>query len=536
MAPNTPTMQPLTVMRSRVVSAIVVAAVVAAAIVVAPPSAAAQPVTVRVMTLNILYGGDELDLETGGWCSRPRGCRDALRQVVRTIRRSGADVVGLQEPINNTGWIANRLGWHADARNHVISRYPVIDPPTGRGIYAFVELAPGEVIAVANVHLPSTPYSPYMIRNGRPRDRIIRVEERYRLPEIQRHLRVLPRLAARGIPVFFTGDFNSPSHLDYTRTAVEARGLPYTIRWPVAKALADAGFRDSYRDAHPDPVATPGFTWTPGVPRLRANEVHDRIDWVLAAGPSTTLSSELVGEVGGPDVDIEVDPYVTDHRGVVSAFTVTPGAPPIMVAPSQRRVFRGDDLAVRFHARGRAGERVALVPAGGRPADALRSRRTGGSTDGEVMFRTAGMRRGAYDAILVGPAGRALSRMTFWLYPPGTEPHVWTSRRVFRQGEPIELSWRAAPGNRYDWFGIFRPGDQHPLAHVCDAGYCGNWRYLLYGYADSKVQGSTRFGPGSFPGYAEWPLKRGWYEIRMFADDGYRLLAVSPPFRVLKRR
>jgi endonuclease/exonuclease/phosphatase family metal-dependent hydrolase len=512
-----------------------VLALVASTLFLPASPAAAQPVTVRVMTFNILYGGDELDLDTGTWCTQPRGCRDALKQIVRTIRRSGADVVGLQEPINNSRWIAGRLGWHANPRNHLISRYPLIDPPAGRGIYAFVELAPGEVIAVANTHLTSTPYSPYMIRNGQPRDRIIRVEERYRLPEIQRQLKVLPRLADRGIPVFFTGDFNSPSHLDYTRAAVDARGLPYPIRWPVAKALADVGFRDSYRDAHPDPVAKPGFTWTPGVPRLRVNEVHDRIDWVLAAGPSTTVSSELVGETGGPDVDIEMDPYVTDHRGVVSEFTVTPGTPPIFAAPAERRMFRGEDLTVRFHAQGRVGERIAIVPAGRNPDAALRSRSTGGAMDGEVTLRTGGLSRGAYEAVLVGPRGRALSRGAFWLYPPGTEPRVRTGARTYTQGERIDVSWTAAPGNRYDWLGIYRPGELHPLAYVCDATYCRNWRYLRYVYTDARVEGSTRFGPGSLVGYGDWPLKRGWYEIRLQADDGYRLLAVSEPFRVVKR-
>ena len=80
--------------------------------------------------------------------------------------------------------------------------------------------------------------------------------------------------------------------------------------WPVSKALADAGFRDSYRDAHPDPVARPGLTWTPGTPppRIKPTETLDRIDWVMASGPSTTLASRLVGEAGGPDVDVGVDP------------------------------------------------------------------------------------------------------------------------------------------------------------------------------------------------------------------------------------
>ena len=109
------------------------------------------------------------------------------------------------------------------------------------------------------------------------------------------------------MPVFLTGDMNSPSYLDWTPAVAAVRPqVAFPLVWPVSKALADAGFRDSYRDAHPDPVARPGLTWTPGTPppRIRPTETLDRIDWVMASGPSTTVASRLVGEVGGPDVDV----------------------------------------------------------------------------------------------------------------------------------------------------------------------------------------------------------------------------------------
>ena len=98
----------------------------------------------------------------------------------------------------------------------------------------------------------------------------------------------------------------------------------------ISKRLArpvNAGLRDSYRAVHPDPVTIPGFTWTPGGPEGDPHEVHDRIDWVLSAGPSTALESTVVGEASGPDVGIGFDPWPTDHRGVVSTFRVTPTLP-----------------------------------------------------------------------------------------------------------------------------------------------------------------------------------------------------------------
>ena len=42
------------------------------AIVLLPSPATASPVTVKVMTLNIFYGGDEWNLDIGQWCLSKR--------------------------------------------------------------------------------------------------------------------------------------------------------------------------------------------------------------------------------------------------------------------------------------------------------------------------------------------------------------------------------------------------------------------------------------------------------------------------------
>ena len=88
---------PLTRTRSTILAlAAVVVVLVVATLSVAPARVAAAGPTVelRVMTLNIFYGGDEIDLHTGSWCHRPAGCPETLAKVVEAIRASGADVVG----------------------------------------------------------------------------------------------------------------------------------------------------------------------------------------------------------------------------------------------------------------------------------------------------------------------------------------------------------------------------------------------------------------------------------------------------------
>jgi hypothetical protein len=497
-------------------------------------AAAAPSVRLRVMTLNIFYGGDEWTLVHHHWCYRPAGCPETTDQVIAEIRASGADIVGMQEGTGNGCPIAMRLGWYCSRRLQVISRFPLIDPPGGGGVYIYAEVEPGRVVALANVHLPSDPYGPYLVRDGGSLADVLDLENTVRLPAIQPQLSALPQLAGAGIPVYLTGDFNSPSHLDWTAAVAAVReDVRYPVVWPVSKALEDIGLRDSYREVYADPIANPGFTWTPpdtleSVP----DEVFDRIDRVLSAGPTHTLDSQVVGEGGNPDVDIAIDPYPTDHRGVVSTFEVTPAVPPPFAAVAERRVFAGDRLSVLFHA-GAGDDRIGVVPAGGGAGSAIASEPTGGATDGTVEFDTTSIAPGAYQAALLHGA-TVVSRSPFWLYARGTPTSVGTSKQVYTVGEPIDVWWDAAPGNKWDWLGIYKPGDgPEPLAAICTGGYCGNGHYLLYEYMNASITGATAFTSASAPGYLSWPLGPGNYQIRMLEDDGYRLLASSATFKIV---
>ena len=502
--------------------------------------AAPATATLRVMTFNIFYGGDERNQATGGWCASPMGCQKTFAKVVEAIRASGADIVGLEEAEHNTARIAQALGWYASERLQIVSRYPLIDPPGGDAVYVFAELAPGEIVALANVHLPSDPYGPYLVRDGISRAKLRALEESLRLPAIAEQLEVLPPLAAAGIPVFLTGDFNSPSHLDWTAAVAAVRPVVrFPFRWPVSAALEQAGFRDSYREAHPDPVAVPGFTWTPGGPESNPREVHDRIDWVLAAGPAIALESRIVGESGRRDVAVAVDPFPSDHRGVVSTFELTPATPPVLVAGERRRLSVGDALDVVFHALGEPDERVAIVPAGQPPDHAVAEQPTGAGnpTDGRLTFPTVSLPPGAYEAILLAGDGSVLSRSAFWLYEPGSPTTLTTSKGVYRAGERITVSWTNAPGMRWDWVGIYRPrsGKHNPYATTCNAGSCGNGSYLLYEYTGTAIEGSVSFTRRSSAGAGSWPLAPGTYEVRYLLDDGYRLIARSARFTVAPR-
>jgi len=496
----------------------------------ASPAPAADPsMTLKVMSFNIFYGGDELNLQTRQFCKDPAGCPETLDQVAVAIRASGADVVGLEEATMNTCPLAQKLGWHCSPRTQIISRYPIVDPPGANGLYVFVEPLPGRVVAVSDVHLPSDPYGPYEIRDGATLDQVLRLENDLRVPDIQDELRALPPLAARGIPVFLTGDFNTPSHLDWTQAVADTRAdVPFPVQWPVSKALTNVGFRDSFRVVHPDPVAKPGFTWTPGSPEGEKVEVHDRIDWVLSMGASAT-DSKVVGEGGNPNTDIAVDPWPSDHRGIVSTFSVTPALMPVLVAVEERSLEQGQTVRVRFH----GGASVALV----RGTTTVTSKSTGGAADGTLSFSTTNLAPGASQAVLRNSSGQALSRSPFWLYARGAVTTVTTNKTTYKVGEPITVAWTKAPGMKFDWLGVYTAGSgaDNPNNSTCSAGQCGNGHYLVYTYTNASIEGSTTFDAATSQiGYTSWPLATGNYEIRLLVDDGYRSVASSPKFKIVQ--
>ena len=486
--------------RATTVLAVVVAATLGAA---APAGAAPRtPVDVRVMSFNVWLGGEVLD--SGA--------------VVRAIRDSGADIVGLQEAEGNTARIARALGWpYWSDRLHVVSRLPLLDPPTARGAYVLAQVRPGQVFALANEHLTSDPYGPYLVRDSRTIARVLRNERAARVPEIRAALRGVRPALDRGIPTLLTGDFNSPSHLDWTPATVGVRaGLRYPVPWPVTRAVAAAGFQDTYRAVHPDPVANPGITWTFGYPfpRLRRNEVVDRIDYVHASAGVQVLDSGIAGPSGTPDVTVPVDPWPSDHRAVISTVRLTPAVPPLLASVLDRRVERGDRILVRYAAQpGQPRMTLRIVRHGGAPGDALlQLPPQEAGYYGAVRFGSGGLRPGTYDALLVDASGQVRSRAPFWVVRRGARPVVRVPATL-RARSPIRVAWRNAPADRFDWVGIWKAGEADLFA------------YRGFAYTGARVAGRTRL-PG---------LPPGRYVARLLADDGYAVLAQAT-FTVAARR
>lgn len=146
--------------------------------------------------------------------------------------------------------------------------------------------------------------------------------------------------------IFFGGDFNEPSHLDWaeaTKDIYDHRGL--IVPWEVSTMLEQACFKDIYREIHPNPVTHPGFTFPSDnedmdISRLtwapQADE-RERIDFIYyfpdkqlipknayIVGPSKSIANNQRVEEEGQDIFLQpLGIWPTDHRGVLAEFTFT---------------------------------------------------------------------------------------------------------------------------------------------------------------------------------------------------------------------
>ncbi|MFJ3823960.1 HAD-IA family hydrolase [Streptomyces nodosus] len=269
------------------------------------------PHRLRVMSWNLWLGGSKVD--------------DHRAKQLKTVLETGVDVVALQETGGTAAEeLAEALGWHhhrAGENLGVISRYPITarfgDPEVGFYGAAGVRLriGPGREIDVWTAHLHYTPYGPYEAAFDGLGAADLIAHEGVRLAQMRDTLRRIGESAEEDVPLVLAGDFNCPSHLDRTE-----------VDWPVTRAAEEAGLRDSFREAHPDPAAAPGHTWSPIHPVHEDGsgrpEPQDRIDYVLHRGLVVLDSRTHVSGTPRPWPDVFGNDWPSDHAAVITTFAV----------------------------------------------------------------------------------------------------------------------------------------------------------------------------------------------------------------------
>ena len=281
----------------------------------------------RAMTFNLWHGGDAVKL--------PREV--SIHGQLMAIRAAKADVVGFEEQTSNHSdntsrakILADSLGWHCHLVNGscaIISRFPMKEIPSVSGKNAqavILELENGKQVAFGVMHLMYTPYEPYDIADKKMKTTAEAEQSarETRLYQVEAMLQDISEIRRAGLPIILVGDFNEPSCLDWTAKAIAERNdptLPFAVNWPATATLLQVGFADAYRDIYPDVFAKPGYTWTARPGLFRNPEVLDRIDFIYHTKQLKTSDVWVIGEKAD-DVDIQIEPWPSDHRAVAAEF------------------------------------------------------------------------------------------------------------------------------------------------------------------------------------------------------------------------
>ncbi len=259
----------------------------------------------------------------------------------------------------------------------LISKYPIVESsqifPDATHRYARSTIfralvkVDGHEVAVYTAHLDGLHYACYLPKgysgnNWKPLDKPVRNLEviladnlkSWRDEAIACFLKVAAEDQKLGRIVILGGDFNEPSHLDWTQETAQMRehfGL--VVPWHTSVALQKAGFQDAFRVMYPDPVQYPGFTfptdckkapidtteareklaWAPGA------DERERIDYIYfypgksnlklkkaqAFGPAGMIlkAQRVTGDQGKDEIlpPQKPDDWPSDHRGVYAEWT-----------------------------------------------------------------------------------------------------------------------------------------------------------------------------------------------------------------------
>ena len=287
-----------------------------------------NPDTLRVLVCNLWHGGNEIN--------------NGPEKALQLIKDSGADICLLQESHDIKGprpkfglWAAEELGWNAwmGDSTHLCVLSPYKFKQTfirskQHCVGAELEDHKGRTIHAFTVWIESKHYTPYHLRDH-PQStdaELLACETTHsrRLKQATGILRYLEqnKLDSLQTPLLVGGDWNNPSHLDWTQGVEEVFPPRRPLPFPVSMQMEKNGFIDIYRNLYPDPFTHPGNTWTP----LRSSVPQDRIDRLYyksnQAVPQlrpvrTTLYPEVLEDESIPTPERQ---FSSDHAALLIEF------------------------------------------------------------------------------------------------------------------------------------------------------------------------------------------------------------------------
>uniref|UniRef100_A0A914I3Z6 Endonuclease/exonuclease/phosphatase domain-containing protein n=1 Tax=Globodera rostochiensis TaxID=31243 RepID=A0A914I3Z6_GLORO len=277
-------------------------------------------IIMRILTMNTWHAGQHVE--------------NGFSKIAKHIKALNADVVLLQE-------------MNAKAFDHkpaIITKHKIIANTKFFTNWTFgltIFQDSGITLNVVNMHLNYRNYGPTLVENAKtgvtaesiladdfqPQGRLQNFLELSSQPSFKKFL-----AQTSEVPLILAGDFNEPSHLDWTnKTCHLHKG--FVMEWPVTKYLSEKhGLVDTFRQLRPNVLETPGRTWSSVWDE--AFEPSDRIDFIfyksdqLKPVQSFTYSGlEALKKLPEKDrwvgiEELEERDWSSDHYAVVTDFVM----------------------------------------------------------------------------------------------------------------------------------------------------------------------------------------------------------------------
>lgn len=290
------------------------------------------------MTLNVLNSIAHGGWNDYGWSKSDNKTRG--QKTVDVILQSGADIICIQEYTHNNEWIKNELErttgkeWFLRIlpRNcAIISKKPIL--MHGNMFLTPIQVTENKIINVISSHQFVYTYLPYDIYNGMKADeacqRAIKFNQNAYWKAIVEEVNMA---IGNNEPVILTGDFNEPSHLDYTKRAVEKRLVKASgLNGLMSNILLDnIKMKDVWAERRKveqkDECSLRGMTWSPTTWDYRKEIDDQRIDFIYYTPTHLEyVDAKLLGEVPkiqveGDVVDLQFEDWPSDHRGILGVL------------------------------------------------------------------------------------------------------------------------------------------------------------------------------------------------------------------------
>ena len=244
-----------------------------------------------------------------------------MQRVIDVIKESKADIVLMQETYGSGAIISDALNFHfylISSNLSIMSRYPIGETyhtyDSFRCGAARIQLSKNQEIVVSSLWIHYLPSISKQLREGTTPKKLIAEEMKTRGKEIIKILKDLKPVIddSNHTPIIIGGDFNSPSHLDWTDATKDRKahsGL--VVDWPVSKSMTSAGFTDSFRKVYPDPAIHYSRTWSPAFPE----SMEQRIDYVY-------YKSNHLQAISGKVIDSHKVHFPSDHAAYITTLRI----------------------------------------------------------------------------------------------------------------------------------------------------------------------------------------------------------------------